>query len=502
MRLREPARAQRTLCIATILLLLAPLASAALSPVSRERSEAPPPVLHASDVLAGLTADSARASGEVPWQEENGTFLLHGDEPGRGVLSIVVEGMDVLAFRYDAPLDGALALLVDGGPPTPLPAGQDAAFDLALDGGRHVVSWVGDVQAGVALALRVLGVDPLLPPRVLYVPSVVHECRGWQPTLSLRLVWARLLPSGLLAARVDGEPVDVRVWEGWGSRALTTVDSYAYVPLPHGLDQATVELDATLPDGRVVELLRQAVRIERHSFTSAWGPQGWVYDLRPSIQASSSCQDDPLVDARLTLDGEDATARLDRWETGARFTFDHDVKFGEEHAYALEATFEHAGTIRTEGTFIEGLDVLEMDVHEGALRLVEDHGAAWMSARENRRELPPVRLRAGAGDFFPDGLTEVPFPEGARLRAVYAPRAISCDGRGMCQPYGGDAPEFGWWNTWSTPLTIVSPQGEWTASWTLGQLVAASHRSDPDAWLMEWVDAVADDAQGSARGLL
>lgn len=478
MRLRETSLQQRMLCLAVVILVLAPIATAARLPVPRMESSAPP-VLRAADLDAGLAASSARASGDLAWHHEDGRFVTEALKAATGRLAIVVEGVDVVAFRYTAPRDAAVGVLVDGVAQKWLPAGTDAPFDLALDGRRHTVAWSVVAERGDAVAVRVEGTQPLLDPALLGLPRSLLVCMD--ELLPIRLGWARAVPADALEVRVDGEPVPIRSAEakrGWN--VVETTLHVALPPLEAERSLVHVTVDARLGD-RVLRLVDGLVEVVA-SLTVAWDlPSDWEYDLTPTIGVESLCPANPVVDVRLEVDGEDVTHRMDPHLLGAHYTFDRELAFREEHAYVLEAKLRHGPAFRYERTFMEGLDVLELDVNPGFLHFAKAPGAWVMLAPENPADLAP--LVTGNGASFAFGQI-VPLPTGAHLRAVHAPLAIQCTSTGLCDPFTGDAPGFVPRGVPEATLTVTSPTGSKTTYPALGQLVAASHQSSVGPMLL------------------
>ena len=473
MRLEESTLKQRTLCFAIVVLLLAPLASAARLPVPRMASSSPP-VLHAEDILAGLTAESARASGSLAWHHDAGWYVTEAVKSATGKLTLVVEGIDVLAFRYDAPRDAALGIQVDGVTMKWLPAGNDAPFDLPLDGKRHTIAWSVVAAAGDLLGVRVEGIHPIADPVTLEVPTSLLLCA--EEDLVLRVGWARALGPEALRVAIDGAPaaiegVDVK-------RAWNVVETMLRVPVPPQDAQRRdvhVLVEATLPDGRVVRLVDGLIEVALRVAVLWDLPSGWEYDRTPSIGAVSLCPANPIVGIALAVDGQDVTSRMEPTLLGAFYTFDRELEFREEHAYVLEAKLRHGPAFRFERAFVEGLDVMELDAQLGYIEFARTSRVWTMLAPTNLDALPPVHATPPPGTLF--GVQTIPLQSDAHLRAVYAPLAIRCDPLlGVCDPYGGLAPGFGPEDFTETTLTVTG-RGATTTYPTLGQMVAASHMS-------------------------
>lgn len=482
MRLRETISHQRTLCLVLVVLLLAPVATAARLVVPRLESSSPPPVLHAADIDGGLLASSARVTGDLAWEYEAGWFLADAAGAARGSLLATVEGVDVVAFQYDAPRDHVLGVLVDGVTQKWLPAGNDATFDIVLDGLKHTIAWSVVAEKGDSVGVHVAGTQPLGDVALLSIPASITVCTG-DEVLTIRLGWARALAKDALEVRIDGQPVpieDLQVKRGWN-----VVETSLAVPIPDPLtERSVVRVEVTARIGDEVQRIVDSLVDVVVRTSVLWNlPSGWEYDLTPDLGFLTACALNSIVDVSLTVDGEDRTTDMVPHVLGADYSWDHELAFMERHEYTLDVQLRYGPAFHFERNFTEGLDVLEMDANLGYLVFTTGAGAWTMSAPTNVAALPPVRTAAQPGAVF--GWRFVTLQSDAHMRVVYAPLELWCDPLlGVCDPYGGHAPGFFPEGFIETSLTVT---GRGTTTWypTLGQFVAASHFSTLDTSRIE-----------------
>lgn len=427
--------------------------------------------------------------------------------PGLAPDRLVLPIGGIESFGYEARVSGgALRVLVDGTPVTTLGAGTHVR-DLALWTGNGEVVWEFVPDAVTDQVWVVLqGARPLLAPVLQYLsPTLLSWC-GEDPWLYLQLRYALPLGAGDVELVIDGETVPVRVHGGIVGDMRS---HWIHVPVPYEVTRTKEHVDLIVRDvyGTLWDLL-DGVPIVHETSSWVWGsPHGWVYDLRPSVEIMSTCMRSEFASHRLFIDGVDVTDQTVVSGTSASYTFDRDLAFAEEHTWRFESRIRDGAPIVREGTFQEGLDVLEMDVPSLELLWTEGDVTAegatpglyhLFADLANPHELPPVVTPVRAQ--LADGLTMVSMPDGAHLRAVYAPLALACYYvRAMCDPYGGAAPGFSGETVTAATLTLTDPHGRSVELPGAGQFAAASAAMDPHGGAVKYLEGRRDWAKGLAE---
>lgn len=428
----------------------------------------------------------------LPLPETTTWRVLHGGPPlalyaeARPSLApdrIVLPVADIDVMSYEAELTGGtLRLLADGGLIETVAAGEHVE-DVALQPWAEELVWEfvpADADDRVWLTLR--GARALVPPVLDSLwPRLVSWCGG---PAELRLSFRFSLP--LVAADIDLRVDQERVGVETGSYVVGGErHHYLSVEVPRAPDGTPAIVDATLQDalGVVWELL--AGKQVRHDLY-AWlygGPDGWVYDLRPTIGITSSCVDPGLANYRFTLDGVDRTADVEVCGWALVFRFEEDLAFNETHAWRFEVTLLDGTTQTLEGTLVEGLDVMEFELERLALVWQEAYVSGpvlgeWgvkqvFGDLRNPTELPPVYsdmqvpLVRSEPPILLDGV--------AHLRAVYSPVDVLCEKRAVsCAPYLGNAPGFEGPTVAAATLTVTAADGREHVLPGAGQFAAAS----------------------------
>lgn len=500
LRLRRPRASVRPVAIALTFLLAAPLA-----PLARGADTAPAD----PRALLDVPVEALRLSPETAWRVSGESPLAlhaqaHGDLRADRV-ALPTEGVRVFAFRVHVGGGGALRFLVDGETRQTFRAG-DAALDVALSGAERELAWeLVPASPGDAVDLVLVGARASLPPVVTYVTRDVWTWCGSEPRVEMRVRFAAPVDASMLRVQVGDRVLAARV-NGWMVAGTRVFDVSVPAPgLPDGVPQA---LGATITDatGRVwdlVDLARSVTRHDVHGLSAT--PGGWVYDLRPTLALESACLDPSLKNARLVVDGRDVSRELRFGGYAATWTFPRDLPFGETHAYAFSVTLRDGTLATTRGALREGFDVMEWDAPSLSLlwTRTEDtpSGAeALFADLADPLALPPVAAQARVAAPPQEPLS---LPEGAHLRAVFAPLGISCERRVLaCAPYTGEAPVFEGAALLDASLTVSTPEGRAFILPAAGQFAAASRLGslghDPSE-VAAWAQARADEMVARAN---
>lgn len=457
-------RYQRRACLAilVVLVLLAPAA------VALQRPADPPRVLTADDVANGVPADGVglgagwRVAGAEPLTLEASTSEA---------TSVVLRLRDAPVFGARGAVEGgALRFLVDGREAARWTAGGElSGRDVALGPGTHELRFLVEPSAGQARARLVLeGATPTTLPRVLDMPSEMAGCV--LDAVRITVTWSLPLDDGSVEVLVGGEAAPVRASSALDRYARVTTLDVALPPAPEGRSSLDVAVVRHLPTG-AVEVIVERVLWRVNELVLRAFPNGWVYDPQPIIGLDLvGCTLPPDARVRLEVDGKPVD--------GARFRFDRELAFLEEHSWRYDIRLGKRDIV-LEGRFIEGLDVVEFDVHGGRVLFLATPYVAGLTNAKAPDELPPIVVHVPP--FGIRGAWDVATPHSARLKAYYAPLALACtDEPRTCAPYGGDAPGFVPDGVGEARLE-VTPEGKGTVPIpAAGQFAAASYYSRPE----------------------
>lgn len=471
---------QRASAIFLVLLVLAAGAGAD-APAARVESSV--------DTLAaslGLDAEAIVPPPASPWKLVEGaartTLQIGRLAPGAEAnYSLLVSGITVFGFEARGFQGGQIEWALDG-----VRQGRvEGAMDLALDGGPHTLTWTFRARAADSEATLVLaGPVALRVPTVVSVPNVLQGCV--LPSARIEIVHVAKLDSRDLRVTWDGRPVE------WAIDArldgLTLRQTLRFDPPPVEVGQSRHQLNVTYVDdtGTARTLVAKAVEV-LHMLGVLHGPRGWVYDLQPTVWLFHPCLLSEVSDVRLYVDGVDVTPR--NFTLMPTYRFENELPYKEEHSYRYELTLRNGRTFSFGGTFREGFDVLEFNVTRGALKSTSFGATVSFGNPFAPDEMPLVKATL-TGAVTPPSFLRV-LPEGAHMKAVYAPHVLTCAvalGIKACSPYGVRDPKF--YASADMATLTVTPQGE--DAFTVpaaGQLAAASRFSRLDAPALPVVDA-------------
>lgn len=414
-------------------------------------------------------------------------------------LYLPIGGIEV--FGYHATVTGgALVLLVDGIERQRLGPGSHVK-DLALREWDSEMVWeFVPSKATDAVQLVLDGARPLLAPALGYFSTTLWSGCGEPPTLWFTIRFAAPIVAGQVALSIDEEAVKVRTYTSISGNMWTTHVNVEAPRLPDGTPSKVRALyeDAT---GKAWDLIGGERTVWHDSMTNyiGAGPDGWVYDLTPTVGVSSHCLAEDLSNVRFWLDGVERTSELQPCATGAQWTFPEALAFNETHAWRFEVTLLDGSVVTRTGVVREGFDVMEFDVPSLALVWTEGfagvgsdgYGKAALMNAADPEGLPPVYadLREPLGDGTAPPLAL----GGAHLRAVYAPLGIDCHARVVsCSPYNGEAPGFRGEPLRAADLTITLPSGAVTVLPGAGQFAAASRMTELGRGTQEFVEMEAN----------
>jgi hypothetical protein len=418
----------------------------------------------ALDTLAkslGVSADAIRPPPASPWslvQEATGVVL---ESSSKSTYSLTLTDVPLFGFHATA-RQGTLTFLVDGAAVEKF-ANDNEPYDVALPSGQHTFAW--SFAPSSASAVTDLVLDGVKAVRAPVITAAILDLPGCiTPPAQMTLV-AAFEPTAI-DAYVDGQQVPatfVSAVKGLGIVTQVTIFVPSMIEGTTTHDLRVVVHDAT---GQVWELANQVIRV-LVDLTTITGPRDWAYQMRPRVFILSSCMPKDVASITLTVDG--IQRLVEPGVASASWTFDRDLPFGEQHAWRFDLRLANGVAVEREGTFREGLDVMEFDLSPGTI-LSQSGAPSLFGAPASPGDLPLVPVVESIPSFL------LGSDEGFHARAVYAPLAISCSsalGQAVfCLPYGSAHPDAALWGTEET-LTLSDGHGSHTFPW-LGQVAAMS----------------------------
>jgi hypothetical protein len=410
----------------------------------------------------GVPTEALRPSAESPWKLVEETAGVSLQASAAGTYAITLRDVPLFGFHASAK-QGTLTFLLDGAVVERF-ANENEPFDLAVPAGEHTLSWsFKPSSAGAVTDLVLDGVKPVRAPVVTAALLNLYGCIP--PPATLTIVGA-FQPTAV-SARIDGVEVPATLQSALKGLGIVTIITIDVPMMPEG--STTHDLLVTVYDalGQGWDLAHQVLRTIV-DLTTLTGPSGWAYQLRPDVFLVSTCLPKDVASIRLTVDGIERV--VTQGVASLDWRFEQDLPFGEAHAWRFDLRLADGRAIAREGTFNEGLDVMEFDLSPGTI-VAQSGAPSVFSSPENPDQLPLVAAFQTIQGFVQSSA------EGFHARAVYAPLAITCSnlfGAKLCFPYGQHA-EAALWAKDQT-LTLSDSRGSWTYP-GLGQIAAMSRES-------------------------